>query len=228
MIKGELENGDRIPSRVRKGFALLNYCIESCLTGASYVDHMNTNVIVHYLYESMKGLPRIFDKVHALPKHSTPGNSLAFVETMTLFFEFKSIRVLIFGSFNETRIFLDSNFLFAETAVIRPDSITQLNIIKNGKPPDLLIVPYDVHYMKDRNKYYFLKLNQYKYKLDCITVSASNKSGVGHVSALITINGKFYHYDGDGDRGVKIKECNWKHWLNVQNAVNFQISKKVA
>jgi hypothetical protein len=187
---------------------------------------MNTNVLVYYLYEKMKNIPDIFSQPNSLPRHSTPGNPLAYVSTMIRFLGLKSIRVEMINDYTDTITFLDGNTLFAETANIKPDSITQLKLIENGKPPDLLIVPYDTHYMKNRHKYYFLKMNQYKYKLDCITIASTSKSsGVGHSSSLLTINGKFYFYDGADDTGVKLKQCNWKHWLNTQNAPSFKISE---
>ena len=223
MIKGELFNREKIPQKIRKGFALLNYCIESCLTGAPYAQHMNTNVIVHYLYESMKHFPNILDHQNNLPQKNMTGNSTMYLMTMINYLSLKSIRIKNFDAFRETRTLLDGNTLFAETAVIKQDSITQLKLIENGKPPDLLIFAYDTHYMKDRHKYYLLEINQYKYKLDTIISSAKHQSG-RHVSALLTINRKFYLYDGAGV-GVKLKECNWKPWLNVSDAADFKIGE---
>lgn len=53
MIKGKQKNGQIIPEKLRNAFALLNFGIEACLSGNKYAYEMNTNSIIHQIYESI-------------------------------------------------------------------------------------------------------------------------------------------------------------------------------
>jgi hypothetical protein len=54
MIKGKQKNGQIIQSeKLRNAFALLNFGIEACLTGNKYAYELNTNSIIHQIYESI-------------------------------------------------------------------------------------------------------------------------------------------------------------------------------
>jgi hypothetical protein len=53
MIKGKQKNGQIIPEKLRNAFALLNFGIEACLTGNKYAYELNTNSIIHQIYESI-------------------------------------------------------------------------------------------------------------------------------------------------------------------------------
>ena len=54
MIKGKQKNGQIIqPEKLRNVFALLNFGIESCLTGNKYAYELNTNSIIHEIYDAI-------------------------------------------------------------------------------------------------------------------------------------------------------------------------------
>ena len=54
MIKGKQKNGQIIqPEKLRNAFALLNFGIESCLIGNKYAYELNTNSIIHQIYDSI-------------------------------------------------------------------------------------------------------------------------------------------------------------------------------
>ena len=53
MIEGIQANGEAIPSKLRNGFALLNYAIDACLTGNKYAYILDTNTIIRNIYENM-------------------------------------------------------------------------------------------------------------------------------------------------------------------------------
>ena len=50
MIEGIQANGELIPQKLRNGFALLNYAIESCLTGNKYAYILDTNAIIRNIF----------------------------------------------------------------------------------------------------------------------------------------------------------------------------------
>ena len=53
MIEGKQSDGSVIPQNLQYAFALLNYAIESCLTGSRYAYEMDTNVIIQQIFDSI-------------------------------------------------------------------------------------------------------------------------------------------------------------------------------
>ena len=63
MIEGIQADGSSIPLKLRNGFALLNYAIECCLTGNKYAYELNTNSIIHDIYQN---IPSSYKKQHSI------------------------------------------------------------------------------------------------------------------------------------------------------------------
>ena len=67
MIEGKQSNGQAITDdKLKNGFALLNYAIDACLTGSKYAYTLNTNAVIHQIYDAVppdykSGLPYIKD-----------------------------------------------------------------------------------------------------------------------------------------------------------------------
>ena len=225
MIRGELRNGDKIPVDIRNGFAIFNYCIESCLTGAPYVENMNTNVVVHYLYESMKHFPNI-EEDYGLPSQGNYGIPTQYLETMIQYLSLSSIKVKMFMDNKETQNLLLPYLSYpgySESIPIEAAKIKQYKLIDQRKPVHMIVLHYDKNRLRSQNKYLYLQVSQYTYKLDSICIVAKNSAGT-HYSCLITLNGVQYHYDGSATR-EKLKKCNWKKWLHSIYAEDFQIEE---
>ena len=226
MINGELSQGDKIPVSIRNGFALFNYCIESCLTGAPFVENLNTNVIVHYLYESMKHFQDI-EENYGLPIHSSYGIPSRYLETMISYLSLSSIKTKMLMNASDTKEFLQPSISFpgySENITIEQKQIEKYHLIVGGKPVHMIVLCYNKKTLQSGNKYVFLNINQYKYKLDSISCVARNSSGK-HYCALITLNGIQYQYEGATDSHVKIKKCNWNKWLYSIYAEDFKFAE---
>ena len=50
MIEGKQQNNVAIPVKLRDAFALLNFGVDACLTGNQYAYQLDTNSIIHSLY----------------------------------------------------------------------------------------------------------------------------------------------------------------------------------
>ena len=53
MIEGTQANGEKIPDKLRNGFALLNFAIDASLTGNKYAYELNTNNIIRNIYDAI-------------------------------------------------------------------------------------------------------------------------------------------------------------------------------
>jgi len=53
MIEGKQANGETIPNKLQNGFALLNFAIDSALTGNKYAYELNTNNIIRNIYDAI-------------------------------------------------------------------------------------------------------------------------------------------------------------------------------
>ena len=92
MIQGKQVNGKVIPDKLRNGFALLNYAIESCLNGGSYAYILNTNAIIKDIYEAIPSqykeqLPYIKDIDEA-------GNPIRYYASLIHYLNEKSLQLL--------------------------------------------------------------------------------------------------------------------------------------
>jgi hypothetical protein len=93
MITGKLSNGDSIPSSLKDGFALLNYNIESCLTGTKYAYVMNTDKIIDYLYKHIPKKNNIYKKGNA-------GNPFYYYQALVEYLSIQSIYLKMVSSLN--------------------------------------------------------------------------------------------------------------------------------
>jgi hypothetical protein len=99
MIEGKQVDNKEIPDKLRNGFALLNYAIESCITGGSYAYILNTNAIIKDIYESIPSnykdnLPYIKDTDEA-------GNPIRYYASLIHYLNNKSIQLLFIKEANE-------------------------------------------------------------------------------------------------------------------------------
>ena len=166
MILGELPNGDSIPSKLREGFAFLNYNIDACLSGNQYALHsMNTNKTIEFLYSHIKH-PHIFKKGEA-------GNPFKYYNALVNYLSLRSLSLL--------------QLTYEESIHFR--------IPWKEKIPHVVIFQYPVdsfQKLKEKKKLSFT-YDKYEYSLDSVAIIDNEKN---HFIGLLTCNGEEYSYDG--------------------------------
>jgi len=99
MIEGIQNGGTKIPSKLRDGFALLNYAIESCLTGNKYAYILDTNVIIRKIYEAIP--IKYKEKLPYIKDVSEAGNPIRYYWSLIYYLHNKSLEMLFIKNTNE-------------------------------------------------------------------------------------------------------------------------------
>jgi hypothetical protein len=208
MIEGKQVNGKAIPVKIRNGFALLNYAIESCLTGGSYAYILNTNAIIKDIYKSIpshykENLPYIKDADEA-------GNPIRYYASLIHYLNDESIQLLFIKEANEKWKEMIIN-----------------NLEKQKHLPHLIILEiYDSADKKpgmsgrttNKPKSFFIK--GCKYALDsCIIRDTSQQ----HFCASLTCEKNEMAYDGLSYS--RLEPFSWKNKINTDLEWEFSGSK---
>jgi hypothetical protein len=176
MIVGKLINGDTIPTQLRKGFALLNYNIEACLTGNKYAMHkMNTNEIIDFIYKNIPSHRDIYKKGNA-------GNPFSYYTALVEYLSIRSIRMLELNTQNSISLRFPSFEL----------------------PPHIIILQYPIDsYLYPHEKVLHFNIQNYLYALDSVAIIDNDRN---HFCGLLMCNNEEYGYDGMSySRLVKLK-----------------------
>ena len=176
MIIGKLMNGDNIPTKLRSGFALLNYNIESCLTGNKYaMNKMNTNEIIDFIYKNLPSKRDIYKKGNA-------GNPFSYYTALVEYLSIRSIRMVTINTQNSISLKFPSFEL----------------------PPHIIILQYPVDsYLYPHKKVLNFTIQNYLYALDSVAIIDNDRN---HFCGLLMCNNEEYGYDGMSySRLVKLK-----------------------
>jgi len=99
MIEGIQSNGELIPQKLRNGFALLNYAIESCLTGNSYAYILDTNAIIRNIYDAV---PESYkEKLPYITNVDEAGNPMRYYGSIIHYLHNKSLQFVFIKEANE-------------------------------------------------------------------------------------------------------------------------------
>lgn len=99
MIEGVQANGEAIPSKLRNGFALLNYAIDACLTGNKYAYILDTNTIIRNIYEN---IPESYkQKLPYITNVDQAGNPVRYYGSLIHYLHNKSIQLTFIQNVNE-------------------------------------------------------------------------------------------------------------------------------
>jgi hypothetical protein len=99
MIEGIQSNGDLIPQKLRNGFALLNYAIESCLAGNSYAYILDTNAIIRNIYDAV---PESYkEKLPYITNVDEAGNPMRYYGSIIHYLHNKSLQFIFIKDANE-------------------------------------------------------------------------------------------------------------------------------
>lgn len=191
MIEGQQQDGSKIPDKLRDIFALLNFGIEACLTGNEYAYKLNTNKIIHFLYEN---IPDIYKKKYPyIVDVDEAGNPLLYYNSIINYLNNKSLILLFIR---------DANVRWRETILE--------NVTKQSHLPHIIVLE-----VSDENAYNFntkpenFFINEGKYQIDSAVIRDTTRQ---HFCATLTCEGSEYGYDGlSFHRMVPLK---WKNNVN--------------
>jgi hypothetical protein len=199
MIEGKQKNNIEIPANLRDAFALLNFSIDSCLTGNKYAYYLNTNNIIHSIY---KAIPDDYKKINSYIKDiKHAGNPLLYYIAIINYLNNNSLQLLFIRNIN-------NNW--------REKIEETLN--KNSYIPHIIVLEiYDDFAYKNTQKPIKFKTQNKKaiYKIDSAVIRDTKKQ---HFCATITCEKKEMGYDGlSFHRLVNLK---WKQ--NINNDINWE------
>lgn len=217
MIVGELKNGKKIPQKLADAFALLNFAIESSLTGSKYAYDLDTNSIIQQIYDFM-------------PKNLKKSTTKSTSDLDIVSYEIYNINeagnpfdyyLSIIQYLDETK-YIDEkpiDFLLIET-LTNPDwknSVREKIKNNNYYPHTILIVIPDFlnninsygtsNIIKDKQEEF--SINDSRYVLDSCVIRDNYQQ---HFCALITCEGKQYAYDGESYH--RLVQFEWKQHIN--------------
>jgi hypothetical protein len=190
MITGKQVDGkDVAPEKLRDAFALLNFGVESALTGNSFAYKFNTNAVIEKVYDAIPDSYKA-DKYFRNVKEA--GNPLLYYMSIVNFLDNKSIQIF---------------YLKNATEVWRETLIKEVN---TEKPPHVIVLEiYSDDAPNIRDKPANLLVNNIRYAID----SAVLRDTTGrHFSTVLTAERKEMGYDGLSYH--RLKTMPWRDNLN--------------
>jgi hypothetical protein len=199
MIEGKQKDGSVIPTKLRDAFALLNFGIDACLTGNEYAYKLNTNSIIHLLYES---IPKSYrDNDQYIVDVDKASNPLLYYIGIINFLNNTSIQMLFIR-------YADSKW---------KDKIVE-NVQKMAHLPHIIVLEvFDDMAGEFNKKPVSFTVNNGKYHIDSAVVRDINKE---HFCAAITCEGKEMGYDGMSFH--RLVPLEWKHKMNTNISWQFE------
>jgi hypothetical protein len=197
MIEGVQADNTAIPTKLKNGFALLNYAIEACLTGNKYAYILDTNAIIRNIYENIpesykKQLPYIIDVDEA-------GNPIRYYSNLIHYLQNKSIQLSFIQNTNDK---------WKEQLLKEIKDLPHL-------PHIIILEFYDGTNKtpgdsgKTLNKPKSINVLGAKYMLDSAVIRDTTQQ---HFSATLTCEGKEMAYDGMSFH--RIVNLEWKKNIN--------------
>jgi hypothetical protein len=203
MIEGKTSDNKAIPKKLKNGLALLNYAIDSCLTGNEFAYKMDTNVIIKDIY---KNIPSSYkDELPYITNIKEAGNPIRYYGSLIYYLHDKSIQIAYISSCsNEWKRQLLSKLKEKES---------------NKHNPHIIILEFfDRESNTTNNKVAKFALpDGTKYKLDSVIIR--NTKG-HHFSSLLTCENKEYGYDGMSFH--RLVPLSWKKNLNKDLVWRFE------
>ena len=205
MIQGKQANGDDIPAKLRDSFSLLNFAIESCLTGNKYAYVLDTNNIIRHIFLSIPDSYKKKDKY--LVDIDYANNPVYYYNGLMNYLNADSLSSLIVNATsNDWKRVI-------EQKISAVDFVPHYIILEifdgtGSTPGNSGIIT---------NKERSFTIGEYTYLLDsCIIRDVEQQ----HFTATLTCEGKEMAYDGASfHRLVPMK---WKNRINTDNKWKFK------
>ena len=202
MIEGKQKDGTLIPEKLRDAFALFNFGIDACLTGNEYAYHLNTNSIIHLLYN---GMPKIYkDKYTYIVDVNNAGNPLHYYMTIIQYLNNNDIQILLIRGAN-------NNW---------KNKVVELLGKTTHLPHIIVLEIYEDKAFDFNKKPVSFTLNNAKYEIDSVVIR--DISGQ-HFCATITCDKKEFGYDGMSFH--RLVPLQWKHKMNTNLIWEFDGTK---
>lgn len=201
MIEGRMANGQPIPHKLRDAFALLNFAVDSALTGSEYAYELDTNNIIKTIYHNIptkfnKTTPYIVDVDEA-------SNPIKYYMSIIHYLDNKSIELLFVQSISNGADSWRERTIVEMKKVNHIPHVIVLEIFdsNDGTPGDS---------GKIKDKVTEFTIDGSTYILDSCVIRDIDQQ---HFCATITCEGKEMGYDGMSfHRLVPMK---WSNKLNT-------------
>jgi hypothetical protein len=181
MIEGKQSDGTKIPTKLAHAFALLNFSVDSALTGSSYAYQLDTNSIIQEVY---KGIPSKYKKKYPfLTGVNEAGNPIKYYGSIVHYLHNTSIELTyIMNSQNDwmSRIDYEMRKINHKPHVI----ILEIFDDANKQPGNSGLV---------KNKLTEFSIHGTSYVLDSCIIRDMTQQ---HFCATITCEGREMAYDG--------------------------------
>jgi hypothetical protein len=195
MIQGKQADGAVIPDKLKNGFALLNYAIDACLTGSKYAYTLNTNTIIHQIFDAIPSEYK--SKMPYIKDIKEAGNPIRYYMSLINYLHNKSVQMLYIHN---------ANVKWKEQIIEQVNKLTHI--------PHIIVVEIfsdnsDIHGEKVQNKAVSFALNGHTYVLDSAVIRDTSKQ---HFSATLTCEKQEMAYDGMSFH--RLVKMNWKKYIN--------------
>lgn len=191
MIEGKQKDGSIILPKLRDAFALLNFSIDACLTGNNYAYELDTNYIIHQIYQAIPKNYKYLDNY--IIDVDMPGNPLLYYTSIIKFLNNNSIDLILLRD-------ADQNWKH------QLKEITD----KFGREPHIVVLEiFDSKASIFDKKPLSFKINDKRYKLDSTVIRDTSRQ---HFCATITVEKKEMAYDGMSFH--RLVTLDWKNKLN--------------
>ncbi len=200
MILGKLSNGKKIPHGLADAFALLNFAIESSLTGSDYAYDLDTNSIIQKIYKSIPIRPNKNMDQGQIYNVDAGGNPIHYYSSIIRYLDDTSIDLLFVSTYNNTNWKSVVNERIKQMGYYPHIIVLEINDGPNETPGNSGII-------KDKEKEFIVRDN--KYVLDSCVVRDKSQQ---HFCSLITCEGKQYGYDGESYH--RLVPLDWKTHIN--------------
>jgi hypothetical protein len=205
MIEGIQSNGELIPQKLRNGFALLNYAIESCLTGNSYAYILDTNAIIRNIYDAV---PESYkEKLPYITNVDEAGNPMHYYDSIIHYLHNKSLQ-----------------FVFIKEANEKWKDMIIKNIKKQSHLPHFIILEIYDGFNKTSgtsgtttNKPRSFLIKGAKYSLDSCVIRDTTQQ---HFCSTLTCDTKEMAYDGMSYH--RLVPLEWKKYINSDFSWGFE------
>jgi hypothetical protein len=204
MIEGKQSDGNQIPANLWASFSLLNFAIESCLSGTKYAYVLDTNNIISHIFKS---IPESYKNQNKYLVDVDYANNPIYY-------------------YNSLMNYLNANILTSYIISLSDNNWkTHLEKVVNANfiPHYIVMEIFDGGSQSAglsgiiRNKEISFQIGEYEYSLDSCIIRDFEQE---HFTAVLTCEGKEMAYDGASfHRVVPMK---WKSQINTDYKWNFK------
>ena len=204
MIEGKQENGIILPQNLSNAFALLNFAVESSITGSKYAYELDTNNIIKQIYNS---IPNTFkDNDRFIVDVDEASNPIKFYNGIIKYLGNDSIKLLIIENL------MTSEFKSRIYDEIRHDKLPHIIVIEITDKYSNII----------KQKPYKFNIHNVEYMLDSAIIRDTSKN---HFCSTIMCEGEEMGYDGMSFH--RIVPMKWKRNINSNYMWEFEGSNNI-